>query len=137
MRLDYPMKKNGMYLLKKTDFEDIACQVLTEYMPSVFNYPRPTDIEYLAQECLYLDIKHEYIMPDGKVLGMMAFADVEFNTIGYEAERRTIELEEGTMLIDMVQRIVQENDSQKLMRHLIGFVTEAFIHQQTGNMIFV
>ena len=55
MRLDYPMKKNGMYLLKKTDFEDIACQVLTEYMPSVFNYPRPTDIEYLAQECLYLD----------------------------------------------------------------------------------
>ena len=49
MRLDYPMKKNGMYLLKKTDFEDIACQVLTEYMPSVFNYPRPTDIEYLAQ----------------------------------------------------------------------------------------
>ena len=35
MRLDYPMKKNGMYLLKKTDFEDIACQVLTEYMPSV------------------------------------------------------------------------------------------------------
>ena len=61
MRLDYPMKKNGMYLLKKTDFEDIACQVLTEYMPSVFNYPRPTDIEYLAQECLYLDIKHEYI----------------------------------------------------------------------------
>ena len=112
MRLYYPMKKNGMYLLKKTDFEDIACQVLTEYMPSVFNYPRPTDIEYLAQECLYLDIKHEYIMPDGKVLGMMAFADVEFNTIGYEAERRTIELEEGTMLIDM-SLIGTENRARK------------------------
>ena len=37
MQLNYPMKKNGMYLLKKTDFDDIATQVLTEYMPSVFH----------------------------------------------------------------------------------------------------
>lgn len=41
MQLNYPMKKNGMYLLKKTDFDDIATQVLTEYMPSVFHYPKP------------------------------------------------------------------------------------------------
>ena len=82
MQLNYPMKKSGIYLLKKTDFDDIATQVLTEYMPFVFHYPMPTDIEYLAQECLYLDIKHENIMPDGRVLGMIAFADTEFDTIG-------------------------------------------------------
>lgn len=112
MQLNYPMKKNGMYLLKKTDFDDIATQVLTEYMPFVFNYPMPTDIEYLAQECLYLDIKHENIMPDGRVLGMIAFADTEFDTIGYEAEKKTIELEEGTMLIDM-SLIGKENRARK------------------------
>lgn len=112
MQLNYPMKKNGMYLLKKTDFDDIATQVLTEYMPFVFNYPMPTDIEYLAQECLYLDIKHENIMPDGRVLGMIAFDDTEFETIGYEAEKRIIELETGTMLIDM-SLIGKENHARK------------------------
>ena len=112
MQLNYPMKKNGMYLLKKTDFDDIATQVLTEYMPSVFHYPKPTDIDYLAQECLYLDIKHENIMPDGRVLGMIAFADTAFDTIGYEDEKKTIELEEGTMLIDM-SLIGTENRARK------------------------
>lgn len=112
MQLNYPMKKNGMYLLKKTDFDDIATQVLTEYMPSVFQYPQPTDIEYLAQECLYLDIKHENIMPDGRVLGMIAFADTEFDTIGYEDEKKTIELEAGTILIDM-SLIGTENQARK------------------------
>lgn len=112
MRLDYPMKKNGMYLLKKTDFEDIAEKVLTEYMPSVLYYPRATDIEYLAEECLYLDIKHDNIVPDGKVLGMIAFADTQFNTVGYDNEDRTIDLDEGTMLIDM-SLIGSENRARK------------------------
>ena len=31
MRLDYPMKKNGMYLLKKTDFEGIDFTVVEKY----------------------------------------------------------------------------------------------------------
>lgn len=112
MRLDkYPMKQNGMYLLKKLDFDDIANMVLTEYMPSVLKYPKATDIEYLAEECLYLDIKHDNITPDGRILGMIAFADTEFNTIGYDNEDRIIKLEEGTMLIDM--SLIGEGNRQR------------------------
>ena len=102
MRLDnYTMKQNGMYLLKKTDFDDIADMVLKEYMPGVLHYPKATDVDYLAEECFYLEIKHENITPNGAVLGMIAFADTEFNTVGMNYEDRTIELAEGTMLIDM------------------------------------
>lgn len=94
------MKNNGMYILKKTDFDDIASMILTEYMPNELNYPKAIDIEYLAQECFYLDIKYENIEPNGKILGMIVFSDTEFNTLGYEAENKVIELNEGTMLID-------------------------------------
>ncbi len=101
MRLDYPMKPNGMYILKKSDFDTIGELVLSEYMPRALDYPKPIDIDYLAQECFYLDVKHEVIVPDGVILGMMAFADTEFHTVDDYAEPRTIFLEEGTMLVDM------------------------------------
>lgn len=101
MRLDnYPMKQNGMYILKKTDFDDIAEMVLKEYMPFVLNEPKAVDIEYLAEECLYLDIKHDNIVPEGKILGLVAFSDTEFKTIGIDDNERVIELDEGTILID-------------------------------------
>ena len=48
MRLDYPMKQNGMYILKKADFDDIGEMVLSEYMPNVLDYPKSVDIDYLA-----------------------------------------------------------------------------------------
>lgn len=97
----YPMKDNGMFLLKRPDFDDIGEEVLKEYMPSVLNYPKAVDIEYLAEECLYLDIKHEYLSSDGKVLGLIAFSDTQFPTTNLEAEPTVIDVEEGTMLIDM------------------------------------
>lgn len=100
MKLEYPMKRNGMYLLKKKDFDDIAALVLSNYMPRVLEYPKPLDIESLAQDQFYLDIRYDNIEPDGKILGMMAFADTEYYSRGYSAERGAIELEEGTMLID-------------------------------------
>lgn len=113
MRLDnYTMKHNGMYILKKTDFDEIADMVLKEYMPNVLQYPKQTDVEYLAEECFYLEIKHDNITPNGAVLGMIAFADTEFNTVGMDYEERTIKLEEGTMLIDM-SLIGRENLARK------------------------
>ncbi len=53
MQLNYPKKKNGMYLLKKSDIDPIAEMVLKEYAP------------------------------DGSVLGMIAFSDTEYNAYGY------------------------------------------------------
>ncbi len=112
MRLEYPMKENGMYILSKKNFDEIATNVLLEYMPDTLNYPKATDIEYLAEECLYLDIKHDYIVPNGKVLGMIAFSDTQFKTYDFEAEEKVIEMQEGTMLIDM-SLIGTENRARK------------------------
>lgn len=112
MRLDYPQKNNGMFILKKTDFDVIAQNVLSEYMPNVLTYPKPTNIEYLAQECFYLEIKHETIVPGGGVLGMIAFEDTEFHTINSYNEPKTIELDEATMLVDM-SLIGSENRARK------------------------
>lgn len=97
----YPMKPNGMYVLGKSDFDDIAEMILKEYMPDVLYRPQAVDIEYLAQECFYLDIKYDCIQPDGKVLGMIAFADAEYETYDYDGNVKYIELEEGTLLVDM------------------------------------
>lgn len=97
----YPMKPNGMYVLKKSDFDDIAEMILKEYMPDVLYRPQAVDIEYLAEECFYLDIKYDCIQPDGKVLGMIAFADTKYPTYDYDGNDRCIELEEGTLLVDM------------------------------------
>lgn len=112
MWLDYPAKHNGMYIMKRSDFDDIAKNIFYEYMPEVLAYPKPTDIEYLAQECFYLEIKHETIVPGGKILGMIAFEDTEFHTIDEYNEPKTIELEEATMLIDM-SLIGAENRTRK------------------------
>lgn len=109
MRLDnYPMKKNGMFILKRPDFDQIAKGVLEEYLPHSLEYPQPIDIEYLAQECLFLDIKHEYLSVDGRVLGLIAFSDTQFPTRNLENEPTVIDVEEGTMLIDM--RLIGKNN---------------------------
>ena len=81
MKLNYPMKSNGMYILKSGDFDDIAKAVLTEYMPSVLEWPQPVNIDYLATECLYLDIEHAHLTTNGSILGLIVFEDTEDLTI--------------------------------------------------------
>lgn len=100
MQLDYPMKRNGMYIIKKKEFDDIGEKVLSEYMPEVLEYPQSVDIMSLATECLYLDVKDKYITQDGSVLGMIAFGDTKFNGYGADFREEQIELPEGTVLID-------------------------------------
>ena len=100
MQLDYPMKRNGMYIIKKKEFDDIGEKVLSEYMPEVLEYPQSVDIMSLATECLYLDVKDKYITQDGSVLGMIAFGDTKFTGYGVDLREEQIELPEGTVLID-------------------------------------
>ena len=83
MKLNYTMKSNGMYILCGRDFDDIATLVLTEYMPKVLEWPQPVNIDYLATECLPLDIRHEHISINGSILGMVA-NDPNNHTMGSE-----------------------------------------------------
>ena len=100
MQLDYPMKRNGMYIIKKKEFDDIGEKVLQEYMPFALEYPQAVDITRLATDCLYLDVRHAYITQDGSVLGMITFGDAEFSGYGIGYEQQKMELPEGTVVID-------------------------------------
>lgn len=100
MKLNYTMKSNGMYILSARDFDDIATLTLTEYMPNVLEWPQPVNIDYLATECLYLDIKHEHITINGSILGMIAFSNTEITGLDMMYKPTKFQLPEGTMLID-------------------------------------
>lgn len=100
MHLDYPMKPNGMYVLSREDIEQIAHDVLTEFMPEVLKAPRPLDIEYMAQECLYLELKHMYLSPDGSILGMIAFDDMKLAQLDDYRLPVEVELNAGTIITD-------------------------------------
>lgn len=82
MHLDYPMTKSGLFILKKEDFDDISKEILTEYEPNALKSPQPLDVEHLIEECLFLDMKSERLSDDGKVLGLIAFADTVYTGIG-------------------------------------------------------
>ena len=99
MHLDYPQKKNGMFILSKRNFDEIATQVLHEYLPASLANPRPLDIDYLIQECLCLLIKNHYLSYNGSILGMITFDQTEWPAIGGSKEG-TIILEEGTIVVD-------------------------------------
>lgn len=100
MKLNYPMKSNGMYILRGEDFEDIATAILRQHMPYVLEWPRAVDIDHLAQECFYLDIQYQHICYDGSVLGMIAFDDVNVPVLDRMYQPTKCTLPAGTMVID-------------------------------------
>ena len=101
MELNYPMKRNGMFILKKTDFDDIGEAVLKEYMPYTLEYPQEVDILNFATECLYLDVRNAYLTEDGSVLGLITFGDTEFMGLDVMHEPEKLVLPEGTVMIDL------------------------------------
>lgn len=100
MKLNYKMKANGMYIISSRDFDDIATNVLKEYMPNVLEYPQPVNIDHLATECLFLDVKYGHISINGSILGLIAFSDTEIPGLDIMYRPTTFQLPEGTMMID-------------------------------------
>jgi len=99
VQLEYEMKKNGMYILRQSDFEDIATMVLKEYMPNVLRAQQPLDVEELAKECFYLDVAYAKLSPAGEVLGLIAFDETEFRPYGAAANEKMF-LQPGQVLLD-------------------------------------
>lgn len=84
MNLDkYPIKPDGLYWLRRADFDEIGEGLLSQKCPEVLEYPQRVDIEHLAKEELFLEILYDSITPDGKVLGMIAFSDLQFETLDH------------------------------------------------------
>jgi len=77
MELYYPQKQNGMFILQKNQFDDIASMILQAYQPWALDYPQPIDIVNLAEEGLFLTIKNRMLDFSAAVLGMTVFEDVE------------------------------------------------------------
>jgi len=100
MKLRYPRKSNGMYILKREDMEDIATMLLTEYMPDVLERPQPVDIVALAEEGLFLTIKDKTLGFTDAVLGLTAFGDnQEIPCLDDLYRPMTEVVHEGTILI--------------------------------------
>lgn len=101
MRLEYPMFPNGMYCLRNGDFDTIASMVLGEYLPEALERPQPVDIDYLIEDCFYLEVKKAHITLEGNILGMMVFQDTKCEYYDRFYSKVVEELKEATMMIDL------------------------------------
>ena len=100
MTLNYPKKSNGMYIIRKDQFDDIATAVLSEYAPQNLQRPMPLDIDYFISDCLYITQIYRYLSYNAAVLGMMAFGDVEVPCLDSMFNPGKLAVAEGTMLVD-------------------------------------
>ena len=100
MTLNYPKKQNGMYLLRSSDFDNIATDFLKEYAPQNLQRPMPLDIDYIITDCLYITVMYRHLTYEGTVLGMVAFGDVEVPCLDDMYRPDTLEIDEGTMIVD-------------------------------------
>lgn len=100
MRLNYPMKSNGMYILRAEDFDDIARLFLSEYAPAVLQTPQPLDIDYIINDCLFLEVRMVYLAFNGQILGLMAFGDADVNCLNRLYQPQIVRVSEATMLLD-------------------------------------
>jgi len=101
MKLSYPQKENGMYVISRAGFDSIAKQFLTEYAPSVLTGINPVGIVDIAEEHLGLTLKYQTLSPNGEISGLVSFGDTEYDC--YDRMFRPIKLEiaDGTILVDI------------------------------------
>lgn len=102
MRLEYPQKANGLYIIKKCQFDDIAALFLSEHIGGFMaeNMPQTIDIDYIAEEFLGLTITDRYLSPDKSILGLINFCDIQMSCFNREKNYITEILPAGTVVID-------------------------------------
>ena len=96
MHLKFPFKSSGLPIIGKHEFDDLATQILKEYMPDVLEEPQALDIKYLVEECIVLNIREEKLYFEN-LLGFIAFAD----TVVPISEHEVIEVLEGTIMLNV------------------------------------
>ena len=102
MQLSYRQKNNGMYILSRSDIEEIAEAILKEYSPKKLLNPMPLDTIDLLENHLGLTVKRKYIGTiESEVLGLVVMSD-SAEIPSYDDTLRPVLLEEtyGTVLIN-------------------------------------
>ena len=98
MQLQYRQKANGMYYLSTTDFDTISEMVLKEYIPKNLQTPQPLPIDYLAQECLFMEIKPAFLTVDRSIYGATVFEDGEMPCYDHLFQPSKMIVQEGNMI---------------------------------------
>ena len=98
MKLDYPQKSNGLFVLSKAQIDEIAMKVLTKYAPLAAQQPGTLDIERLAQDDFCLTVLDKYMRRD--YLGLTAFDDLTIRCHDLERQAEILEISEGTMILN-------------------------------------
>ena len=99
MNMNFQQSIDGMYILKRDDFDVIATPVLHENMPRVLDRQNTVNIEYLA-ECYGLEIENHNITEDRRILGLMAFHNIEVPMFDSNMQPIRKCIEEGTIVIE-------------------------------------
>jgi hypothetical protein len=73
MILEYPLGDNGMYILRRSDMDDIANKVIMKYAPGVLDYPQPVPIGFIAEDGLSMNLEYMTLSLNGEILGATAF----------------------------------------------------------------
>ena len=102
----YKQKENGMYILSRSDIEQIATEKLQEFSPSNLQHAIPLRTTPFLENYLGLIVKYKYICDfKSEILGLTVMGD-EVPIPSYDDLLRPVVLEEtfGTVLISQTLR---------------------------------
>ena len=100
MKLDFPKKENGLFILSKDNIEAVARETLSEYAPDNLKNPQPLKICELAEEKLGLKLDYQNLSPSGEICGLISFGDTQLDCYDTMFRPIKLDLEDGTVLID-------------------------------------
>ena len=101
MKLEYPQKYDGLFILSKSDIEAVAYAVLSEYQPEALALPTPVDLDAIAKDNLGLSVESRYLSGNGYILGATVFESVDLECADETGEIKYETFEKGTILIDL------------------------------------
>jgi len=133
MTFNYPTRKDGLFLLRNKDYEDIAEKVLKEYAPYMLTEVRELDLEKLA-DALGLLIDEEYLSIDGSILGAIAFEDTEELYYDFAMRPKKVKMGQGQILIDpRLNGLYSYGRRRYTIAHEIGhWLTQRTYHSPTN-----
>lgn len=127
MVLSYPQKNNGMYILKKTDIDNIATMYLKENLPKALDHSDSVDIRHIAEDICYLTVMQKQITKSGSVLGLVAFGDIELPLYNEQNQKEIVPISEGTVIIE--QYLTDEKHIERYRFTLAHEVAHWLLHR--------